>query len=788
MKNLFEFIISLSLVGAIFFGSIPNVLACGPFSVDPLFSYTKHGYYPVEKYVGDEPGIVPNTYGRISLFPFYRQLADSPLSKDEAEQVVRAIHKRIGIGEYYTGNEESVDENAPAEPDFFNQWMTARKKALESKAEIDTTKRVPEGYGYYSNCLEDAFRTATATLRSRVESHGANKFVIDWTMAQDAVFSNCGGDGEMPSRAPENSPAWLVRDRAYQIAAAHFYATKLPEARAAFEKIAADSQSPWKSTANFVAARTLIRESSFIDTDEDADGSKKRAKKELLARAETRLEQILSDSAMEPFHGSSARLLGLVKYRKDGPERQEELARILASTKVNPNIYNDLTDYIWLLDKPERQAYDLGYEIDSKAAQEKGIEYYDYKLKIRDLPSETRSGDLSDWLFTYQAEDGFGHALEKWQQTKKLHWFVSAYSRAQNDSPASEEMQTEAKRIGRTSPAFATVKFHQIRLLLESGRTIEARKLLLPVLADGFDRFPASTQNIFLAQRMIVSENLDEFLEFSQRKAPIFMWSADGNEAGDELAKGDELYIWKNRSMFDFDSVAFMNHKMPLEMLAKAAVNPKLPGHLRKFVVTAAWTRAFLLKDSQIETEMRPLMLAAAPKPTASFGQYQRAGSVAEREATGLLFVLSNPVLEPNVPPGTGRIESEPQSIDSFRGNWWCTDELNPYEKSEAAKMAPGFLNDAQNAAASKEQAQLRLLGNSATNLAQRTIEFAQSNPRHRLTPQLLHLAVRSTRYGCGDKNTGAFSKEAFDILRRKYPRSVWTKRTPYWFKGNGTE
>jgi hypothetical protein len=50
--------------------------------------------------------------------------------------------------------------------------------------------------------------------------------------------------------------------------------------------------------------------------------------------------------------------------------------------------------------------------------------------------------------------------------------------------------------------------------------------------------------------------------------------------------------------------------------------------------------------------------------------------------------------------------------------------------------------------------------------------------------PEALHLAVKSTRYGCTDKETGRWSKAAFDLLRRKYPNSTWAKQTPYWFKG----
>jgi hypothetical protein len=47
-----------------------------------------------------------------------------------------------------------------------------------------------------------------------------------------------------------------------------------------------------------------------------------------------------------------------------------------------------------------------------------------------------------------------------------------------------------------------------------------------------------------------------------------------------------------------------------------------------------------------------------------------------------------------------------------------------------------------------------------------------------------LHLAVRSTRYGCANDQTGAMSKQAYDLLHRKYPKSEWAQKTKYWFKG----
>jgi len=46
-----------------------------------------------------------------------------------------------------------------------------------------------------------------------------------------------------------------------------------------------------------------------------------------------------------------------------------------------------------------------------------------------------------------------------------------------------------------------------------------------------------------------------------------------------------------------------------------------------------------------------------------------------------------------------------------------------------------------------------------------------------------LYRAVRATRHGCGNDTKGKYSKDAFRLLQRRYPKSEWTKKTPYWFE-----
>jgi hypothetical protein len=49
--------------------------------------------------------------------------------------------------------------------------------------------------------------------------------------------------------------------------------------------------------------------------------------------------------------------------------------------------------------------------------------------------------------------------------------------------------------------------------------------------------------------------------------------------------------------------------------------------------------------------------------------------------------------------------------------------------------------------------------------------------------PRALHMAVAASRNRGTDADTGKYSKEAFDLLHRRYPKSEWSARTRYWYK-----
>jgi len=785
MKNIAK-LLSLFLL---FSFLVQSVMACGPFTVDPLFSFSRHADYPLNNYAKGNIGIVPTSYGRMSLFLFYRQLNNLPLSAMEQTQFTKALSERIGS---YVPDGDDPPAAARPKNEATEQWKKTRAKVFAGNPKLEVEKRLPDEYFYYTSCLDDAFRNAANTLDARITKYGINEDVKEWLNGQDTVFANCSESNKIPANVSDNSPDWLKKDRDYQIGAALFYSEKNVEARRQFQKVAKDNNSVWKNTAKFVIARTYIREASFIDESEadftpesnanwantypgtntnirvvakSAD-QKKTEKSELYQKAENELKEIIADNSMKDFHGSANRLLGLVGFRAKPREQRRKLAETLVQKGENANFYNDLVDYIWLLDKVDAEASEAGIEREAKEAEKAGKEpSYDYDLKRQDISNAELGADLTDWLFTYQTADGFAHSLDKWKQTRSLAWLVAALTKADKNSNDLAELLNEAEKIKADSPAFATGKHHQIRLLIETGKRAEAKQKLNEVLANS-DKYARSTQNDFLSQRMQLAENLDDFLKFAQRRASTFVWSDDTNEEGDDLKNDKALAIWKDRPMFDYDSVEIFNEKMPLSTLRQAALNPSLPNHLKKFLVIAVWTRAFVLGNTRIQTEFTPLMTKFAP-------EYRVLA--ANSEANSLLAVGRNPSIQIYVPTGYGRGETGTNSIDSIRGNWWCV------EKRSSADY-PAFLTAAQRTESASEQNKLANAGESATFLARRAVEFANKNMTHPNTPEILHLAVRSTRYGCKDPDTLKFSKAAFDILHKRFPRSEWTKKTPYFF------
>jgi hypothetical protein len=271
-------------------------------------------------------------------------------------------------------------------------------------------------------------------------------------------------------------------------------------------------------------------------------------------------------------------------------------------------------------------------------------------------------------------------------------------------------------------------------------------------------------------------------------------WNDDGREIPAENEElSDTSKANAKKPLFDDDAANAINRQLPLSVLKEAARSSDLPENLRRDLVQATWLRAVLLGNNQTAAEITPAFKQLVPGIAPLVDPFLTAQGDEAKRWTALYAWLKFPGLEPVVDRGVSRETLNEQDI--YRDNWWCgaafpstaapeEESSNAAEPFTAPRDAPvPFLSAAERQTARKERLALDGIGAAPNYICQQVIQWATKSPSDPRVPEALHLAVRTTRYGCTDKESGRWSKAAFDVLHRKYPNSTWAKKTPYWFK-----
>ncbi len=723
--------------------SAPLVSACGPFTLQAVFAFTAHPGFPLERYAAGEIGVVQPTYARSYLYVAYRHLSGAGFDKQQERALLELWQERLNF------RWEPNHEEAIAKWDAARAMVAGEVKGPE--IEVYRHREKPNEYQTYLNCPNDAFLTAAATLNDRSKKL-ESPIVKDWVVAQDLVFANCGAGKHIPPPLPSTAAALVRADRDYQIAAANFYAGDFPEAEKRFKAIAEDNSSPWQKGAAYLIARTLVRKASLGPAE---------CKQQSLKDAEATLNRLLSNDEWTETHDAARRLLNIVRLRLYPELKLRELGESLRQNP-GPTIKQDLWDYILLLDRF------LG----------------DDSAETKPEDDFAPQDELSDWIVTFQSvsESARAHATERWRQTASLPWLFVTLVKARAGDPDLEDLLSAASKVTPDAVAFPGISFHSVRLLSESGRSNQARKKLDELLAQQRSRLTVSALNLLLGQRLALSQNLQEFLTYSLRIPAGITWDEDDRQLPANLDQDLETdKKLQHQVRFDIDAAGVLNRSLPLEVLRQAGESELLPVHLRRDVVQAAWLRAVMLDEPRVANELVPVLRKLVPEAAPLLADYVSAPENLKRFSAIYLW-LKYPGLEPVVDVGIGR-QTPLNQQDTYRDNWWCGAAYVAESVKAAPENLPEFITPEQRATAEKEFANLVRSGATPNYLAQQVIEWSTRARSDRRVPEALHLVVRSTRYGCIDKDTGKWSKAAFDLLHKLYPGSVWARRTPYWFQ-----
>lgn len=628
---------------------------------------------------------------------------------------------------------------AAEEADFYPQWKTPEPEHYPSNASaawitarntlsglppppLSLYKTRPDTYQHYRNCLEHAFDHARQTLEARAKLWGvASEKVKDWVTAQDTVFQNCNSrEPAIPAAPADGMDPVLAADREYQIAAAHLYAEQWTQAREAFDRIARNGKSSWSRIAPYLAARVSLREGTLDN------------KPEALRDAVRRFAPLAADAKYE-WRNAAANLLRFARLRIDPGPRLKELGEALAAPRQHTP--GAVEEFVYLLDR------------------------------TANVPEET--SDLAAWLVQH-------NATERWRATKNTTWLVASLMTF--DGASNADVLETARRIAPASPAYESAVYYGILHLVSAGRSDEARRWAEEALRQ---KLTVSGRNWILSERLKLARSYAEFLRFAPRRPEPNVAEYDNFEVDVEQPPA----ATGTAPLFDTDAAGFLNRRIPLRRWLEASNSPLLSPHLQLQVAQSGWFRAVLLERHDLGRQFMQRIVALQPQAARVAGEYLSAKDPEAARFTAVFLMLRAPFLTPFVPPGAVSLSDLTRLAGrTVHSEWGFSDYCWPRPASNAPE--PAFLSAAEREEAEGEWEQLENDAPAGADwLAWAVLERARSHADDARVPQALHLAVRGTRLGCKTKDTGKYSREAFDLLHRRYPKSEWAAKTRYWYK-----
>lgn len=471
------------------------------------------------------------------------------------------------------------------------------------------------------------------------------------------------------------------------------------------------------------------------------------------------------------------------------------------------------TDWLWALHKAKTAYWEQNHHIVAHAWQRwqkgDGLEWLEIAIK-RVQPADSLAKEILNAAEPYFSVSSAGESEEynnwlasTWQNSIRLHLGNKDYDKAYMLLKEYNNRRT----LFDNQYSVSDLQENVLRWLVYAGELEQARKFLVLI--------QSSLSNKLKHWQVLLATDLsgkdwDEIATYSRNEFYNELWEEMLN-----VFSAESLYHLAN-------SKNGSNDVKPL--LARTAL-----------------TRAFLL---QYKDKIEDYAILTA-KLNPSIYDALLSTVATHKDEDFINFLLRQPRFRPavyiNIPEGyyariRGSSNLNTNEIDSYNvnnNNWWCRYERGWIQQRifNAAKIIPAyypysheymnrFFDDPEGEAMAKEMAphiavQKKLLAEHpyhkmVDEAENKALEAIPSGPEYlskaviaRESPSKwdrwlaklgwktkypdndanLHYAVRTTRYGCRrDGSHAAYSRQAFELLHRKYPDSTWTKATPYWF------
>ena len=578
-----------------------------------------------------------------------------------------------------------------------------------------------------------------------------------WLTGQDAVFANCSAAGVqkgadwivpepvLPAQADAAAPPWLRADRAYQTAAALFYAGRFAQARERFLAIAADKSSPWQPLGSYLAARCLLRQATLAGT-QDADAATAGKTKQMLVQARAELARL------SPTDPAAGRLLGWVDVQLRPAERAAELGLALEDGPISSvERVSMLNDYLRLMD-----VLDVD---DGLSGSAQTMTAWIGLMQTAAIPMPTDA----------QRVALVGKARTHWQHDHDIAWLMPLFIRARRLGDLEPDELRAATALATTSPAWQTLHWHMVRLELVSGRAADADTSVDAVLA--MKTLSTSTRNRWLQLKLASARSVDAMLAAAPRTAPE-PERKTGVPIPDEGKAGDPV------TGTDGDFARRVYRDLPLTQMAALAGRPDYPPEMRTALVEVVFARALVLGNWAVADRFVDDVASSRQTTQALYRRYRAAKTQRDRQIAAALILVNSPEFNPSAVSDAGGILYWGCQDHQFRD-----DGLGP---DPVMTVPAQFLTEAEQSQLNTERAALAALPVRSRWLADPLLKWAATRPDNVEAPKALHFFVASTRMECGSDQTKPKgvtpSRRAFDLLHALWPNSEWAEQTPYWF------
>lgn len=643
----------------------------------------------------------------------------------------------------------------------------------------------------FENCPGDSAEQANRTLALRRKAWGANSVALrDWHAAQQRVFARCPlgpayyrtdlrsqrqldpeyikrfllPDMSLPD-PPADAPVLLIKDRAYQRASALFYEGHYPEAASAFVSIARDKASPWREWGMYLAFRARLREAQIF-TSAGSD--------ETCGTPECVRQRARRQDEANKLHADIAQSLKLARKRENPAEIRRLLdLDALVGVRLDPSVQfrklgERLTQPGIATEDFRRMASDYLYlhrQFPPKepmgewlAGLVDGYDPTDQPCPRDAANAKPRTNSPDNKEAECRRRQWSEESMRRFQKNPSQYaWLFSAAALAERDAPQRDALLEALAAVPEDHPGAASFMLHRVRL----GDRDEALRITEELLTRPDVTSDYSARNRVREYRLWHAKNLDEFWQDGIREQGV---AFDRDTLLQSAApKPDASPTWG----WDYDSHWILETELPFAALLETATASGWPSDLRWRVANLAWSRAVLRKDAaQARTAL--VVLAAFPNSP----DYARLQGITDD--ANFLLESGLRARGANIVSGCSIASGESTADDSRYSD----------HRRQLGRFAQRLLSAAALATWQSESAALAAYPDLDSAWMQNVLDFAAAFPDDKRVPSLLREAVYLTRMNwCAKPSAGKLSKQAFNLLKRRYPGSRDAQTTKYWFK-----